>query len=455
MLEQEYPILPGCRAGFFTWKGCKLQITGPVVQEFCAANNVMRDYANCGAIIERRRQRAVEIKAPAPRIMITGADGSGKSVVGEILWHYAIRKERTPIFVEADPRYTASVSEELKGLPGCIHASIGDFLEDEKTKKLTFFFGSINWQDEPKVYEQVMKKLARVVNKKLSGALDAAAAESAGGLAGGLDAAGPSSGPTSKYFGNTSSTSGSNSKEGANAFKRVTQSGLIMNAPPAPTPEILAFLIREYQIDTVLCINNMDLSFKLQNLFEAENLDIVNLDSSDGTFLEDSQTLRMQRHQRIREYFQGVTPVTGSSSSTTLQQMNSYVPNQLFHFQPFAVYHGSFQLSQINLLQYTTAAVAVFEDAVKGIVRHEDTLKTIQFDRSQYSQLIHTALAVIRAASEEDLLHAQLAGYIIVTNIDPDNGVIHVAMPDVPPLPSNYFLVPNDVRNMTYIDALT
>lgn len=79
---------------------------------------------------------------------------------------------------------------------------------------------------------------------------------------------------------------------------------------------------------------------------------------------------------------------------------------------------------------------------------------TLVYPRENYSQLIHTALGILRAQKEEELQFAQLAGFVLVTGIDLDLGMLHLAMPDYPPLPSNYLLVPTDVKNMTFIDAL-
>ena len=53
-------------------------------------------------------------------------------------------------------------------MPGCVHASIADFLEDEKSKRITFFYGSLSWQQNEALYEQVCERLAVVCNKKLN-----------------------------------------------------------------------------------------------------------------------------------------------------------------------------------------------------------------------------------------------------------------------------------------------
>ncbi|CAD7976033.1 unnamed protein product [Amoebophrya sp. A25] len=426
-LEQEYPIMPGSRCGFFTWKGCTLSISGPTVQEFAAANSQMSVYAACAAVIERRRQRALEVGAAAPRVMVCGSDGSGKSVLGETLWHYAIRRGRMPIFVDADCRYTASVSQCLQGLPGCVHATIGDYLEDDKSKRITFFYGHLHWRDNPALYEQVCQRLSMVVNKKLA-----------------LAVLGNQS-DMEQMRGDTRSTG-----EKGEDSKRVAQSGLILNAPAAPSVDILATLAKQFYIDTIICLDDARLAEELKTAFEADNVDVVLLEKTDGAFLEDQQTLRMQRHQRMRDYFQGVSPISnGFPIGDNGKPKRNF---GLTYFSPLTAYHASFPLHQINLLQY--GIQLHYRADEHGHIRSIPQLTTSVFDRSRLSELIYTALAVIRATSEEDLQYMQVAGFLLVTGIDLEQGILHVAMPDVPPLPSNYFLVPSDIRNMTFLDAL-
>lgn len=56
--EVVIPLKPGQRLGFFSWKGCNIQVTGPKrVKEFVSANSNMKDLFNVAAIIERKRLR--------------------------------------------------------------------------------------------------------------------------------------------------------------------------------------------------------------------------------------------------------------------------------------------------------------------------------------------------------------------------------------------------------------
>lgn len=84
---------------------------------------------------------------------------------------------------------------------------------------------------------------------------------------------------------------------------------------------------------------------------QTENIEVVPLDKTDGAFCEDNQTLRMQRHVRMKEHFQGTSPL-----STEVKMMrNAWFP--ALSFGPMFVHYGSFPLSAMNLLQFTTHAV--------------------------------------------------------------------------------------------------
>lgn len=74
-------MLGGTRTAIFSWHGCKVQVSGPTVQEYDAPNVVMRDYLCCAAVLEQRRQRADDLGLPAPRVLVCGSAFSGKSVL--------------------------------------------------------------------------------------------------------------------------------------------------------------------------------------------------------------------------------------------------------------------------------------------------------------------------------------------------------------------------------------
>lgn len=49
----------------------------------------------------------------------------------ETLLNYAVRKDRTPLVVDLDPRYSHCAPSKLKNLPGCLMCSQIDFADPE------------------------------------------------------------------------------------------------------------------------------------------------------------------------------------------------------------------------------------------------------------------------------------------------------------------------------------
>merc|ERR1719188_1264451 len=164
---QEYPLLGGTRTAIYTWHGCKIQVSGPTAREYDAPNVVMRDYLSCAAVLEQRRQRADDLDLPAPRVLVCGSSFSGKSSLCQVLCNYALRREHTPIYVDLDTRYSSC--RQLQGLPACVTATPVEHTHDEEPqRRLAYFYGHIDWQDNPRLYERVVFHLSRVVTSKLS-----------------------------------------------------------------------------------------------------------------------------------------------------------------------------------------------------------------------------------------------------------------------------------------------
>jgi hypothetical protein len=59
--------------------------------------------------------------------------------------------------------------------------------------------------------------------------------------------------------------------------------------------------------------------------------------------------------------------------------------------------------------------------------------------------LTYCCLGVLRTTSEKESCHGLLAGFIWVTRVDEMNSTMSVVMPCKPPVPSNYFIVPDHI----------
>eukprot|EP00439_Symbiodinium_sp_Y106_P079093 s842_g17.t2 len=266
---QDYPLLGGSRTAIYTWHGCKVQVSGPTVQEYDAPNVVMRDYLCCAAVLEQRRMRADDLGLPAPRVLVCGSAFSGKSSLCQILCNYALRREHTPVFVELDTRYSSI--RQLQSVPACVTAMTVEHASDEEPmNRIAYFYGHLEWSANPEWYQRVVSHLSRVVSAKLSHAT---------------------------------------SREGA----RTSSSGLVVNAPFQPTPELLHKIIEMFEIDVVLVLDSEALHAALCRMFAGcpkingvPKVEVVLLPKAGGVVQAASKRIRFMRALRVRDYFHGV-----------------------------------------------------------------------------------------------------------------------------------------------------
>lgn len=382
----DYPMLGGTRTAIFTWHGCSIQVSGPTIQEYDAPNVVMRDYLNCAAILEQRRQRADDLDLPAPRVLVCGSAFSGKSSLCQILCNYALRRDRSPVFVELDTRYSSV--RQLQGLPACVSACPVDHSADEEPhRRLAYFYGHIDWSDNPRLYERVVMHLSRVVATKLD---------------------------------HTSSTEGA----------RVGSSGIIVNAPFQPSPELLQRIVEMFEIDVVLVLDSESLHAALSKVYETcplvngvPKVEVVPLPKAGGVVQATPQRLRYLRALRVRDYFYGV----------------------MHDFHPSSV------LVALDDVQLVTIETATLSASMLPLGR--EAQMSVEFVVRPFSgspqQLQHALLAVVRAQSMNEVLYAPMCGLVLVTKVE--ENALQLLCPAPPPLPTSYLLV-GDFRNLKFID---
>lgn len=369
-------LLGGTRTAIFTWHGCKLEISGPTNQEYDAPNVVMRDYLGCAAVLEQRRQRAEELDLPAPRVLVCGSAFAGKSSLCQILVNYAMRREHTPLFVDLDTRY--SNARQLQGFPACISAMPVEHPADEEPqRRLAYFFGHIDWSDNPSLYELLVSHLSKVVIAKLSHGI---------------------------------------SPEGA----RVASSGLVINAPCQPTTEILKKIIEAFEVDVVFVMDSEGQHAELCRVYGdcpringIPKVEIVPLPKAGGVVQSVPKRIRYTRALRVRDYFYGVM--------------------RDFHPYSILVDLDEVQLVQIEKSALTSSMLPAGQDAqqqVEFVVR--------PFNGS-FDNLKNSLLACVRANSMNEVLYAPMCGLVLVTKVE--ENALQVLCPAPPPLPAPYLVV--------------
>jgi len=384
--NQEYPLLGGTRTAVYTWHGCRVQISGPTAQEYDAPNIVMREYLSCAAVLEQRRQRAVDLDLQAPRVLVCGSAYSGKSSLCQILCNYAMRREHTPIYVDLDTRYSSI--RQLQSLPACVTAMPIDHPADEEPhRRQSYFYGHLDWMDNPKNYERVVAHLSRLVTAKLAH---------------------------------------NSSAEGA----RVANSGLIINAPFQPTPELLGKIVELFEVDVIFVLDSESLHASLSKMYAdcprthgVPKVEVVPLPKAGGVVQANPKRLRFLRALRVRDYFYGV----------------------LRDFHPYSVL---VDLADVQLVQIETATLSA-----SMLPAGQEAQKSVEFIVRPFSgspqQLEHAMLAVVRANSMNEVLYAPLCGLVLVTKVE--GHALQLLCPAPPPLASQFLLV-GDIKNLKFID---
>lgn len=382
----DYPLLGGTRTAIYTWHGCKVQVSGPTVMEYDAPNVVMRDYLSCAAVLEQRRQRADDMGLPAPRVLVCGSAFSGKSSLCQILCNYALRREHTPLYVDLDTRYSSI--RQLQNIPACVCAMpVEHSADEEPARRLAYFFGHIDWSDNPRLYERAVSHLSRVVLAKLGH--------------------------------NTS-------PEGA----RVASSGLIVNAPYQPTPELLHKIVEMFEIDVVLILDSEALHATLTKLYAncprvngVPKVEVVALPKAGGVVQEKPKRIRFLRALRLRDYFYGV--------------MKDYHP-----------YSVLVDLSDVQIVQIETATLSASMLPI-GQEAQQTVECIVRPFSGKMQQLENVLLAVVRANSINEVLYAPMCGLVLVTKVE--ESALQLLCPAPPPLVSQYLVV-GDHKNLRFVD---
>jgi len=362
---------------------------GTTAQEYDAPNIVMREYLSCAAVLEQRRQRAIELDLPAPRVLVCGSAYSGKSSLCQILCNYAMRREHMPLFVDLDPRYTNI--RQLQGLPACVCALPVEHASDEEPqRRMAYFYGHLDWTENPKLYERVVSHLGRVVQAKMAH---------------------------------------NSSAEGA----KVATSGCIINAPCQPTAELLAKIIEQYEVDIVFVLDHEGLNAGLSKLYcdcpkvnGVPKVEVVPLPKAGGVVQSAPKRLKFLRALRVRDYFYGV----------------------MKDFHPYSVL---VDLADVQLVQLEVATVSagMLPLGQEGEAQKNATEFMVRPFSGAVQSLEHALLGVVRANSINEVLFAPLCGLVLVTKVE--DQALQVLCPSPPPLPSSYLLV-GDVKTLRFVD---
>lgn len=265
-IGQEYLFI-NKKLAIFSWQGCMLQYTGNAeLNEYTSEETPMNTYANLHFALETKRS-----ENKPPRVLVLGAQDSGKSSLCKILCSYANKMGRFPMFVNLDP------GEGVFSCPGgLVAAPISDILDVEEgwgsspisgpsllhpKQPLVYWYGLESPYTNIKYFSHVISRLALGVEARFAN-----------------DAI-------------------------------VRDSGLIVDTPGIIDKEhgygIIASIVAEFKIDTMVVVSHERVYSDMVRKFKSKVTNILKVPKSGGVVEKEPSFMRSVQAKTIQDYFYG------------------------------------------------------------------------------------------------------------------------------------------------------
>mmetsp|Transcript_15712 Transcript_15712/g.39979 ORF Transcript_15712/g.39979 Transcript_15712/m.39979 type:complete len:361 (+) Transcript_15712:3-1085(+) len=347
----------------------------------------MMQYANIHAVLHTRREAAASSSSssPAPRVLVAGPVDVGKSTLTRILTNYAVRSGHAPLLLDLD---IGQGGITVPGTLSCVMAETvcnvetGDFSQDNA---LSFFYGHATPSENIQHYKVLVERMAAILEAFMAAPSGADANGSAGGHGG----------CTGGMFVNT--------------MGWVDGDGL----------ELLVHSIETLKVDTVLVVGHDRLYAQLTQGDPKiaagrlpANLQVVKVAKSGGVVSRDSVHRKLTRERRVFSYFYG--------------------PRR--ELSPFS---RSVQISQLQVFRVgggPQAPLSALPIGTEKGQREDPKMKVTKMNVQR--DLTHSVLAVSHARTPEEVLASNVAGFIHVTEVDVQKGILTYLSPSPGHLPS-------------------
>jgi len=179
--------------------------------------------------------------------------------------------------------------------------------------------------------------------------------------------------------------------------------------------DLLLYSIDTLMVDTVLVIDHERLFSDLSRKYSNASIRMVKLIKSGGVITRSQPYRRKMRIDRIREYFYGCGKDTLYPYQTVLD------------FKEVIIYKIG------GGPQAPSSALPI------GASPTMDPVRLIEI--SPCTELVHSLLGVVHAKSPETILVSNLAGFLIVTEVNLERQKLTCLIPCPGPLPSRYLLL--------------
>ncbi|KAL5265058.1 hypothetical protein ACHWQZ_G005964 [Mnemiopsis leidyi] len=164
-LNKVYKFVAGLSIAVFSWRGCRLKITGNCNSRYISKQTPMVVYLQTHGALQQMRNNAERDDKDGPRILVVGPQDVGKSTLCRLLCNYAVRMKQQPVYVDLD------VGQGCIGIPGSIGALVLERqadVEEGFTEQLPivyhfgYYFPDANWA----LYNELAKKIADDIEKR-------------------------------------------------------------------------------------------------------------------------------------------------------------------------------------------------------------------------------------------------------------------------------------------------
>ncbi|KAF2148935.1 hypothetical protein K461DRAFT_231722 [Myriangium duriaei CBS 260.36] len=283
----------GTKAAIFTWEGCSLELQGEAESEYVdSETDAMVEWLNVHGMLDTLREESGN--NGGPRVLILGADSSGKSSLAKCLTAWAFKVGRTPTVLNLDPKEgglavpsaltatTYASQMDIESSSWGQSAISGPSAIPGRTP-LTYHYPFSSPSDNPDLYKALTTRLALAVTSKLE------------------------------------------------EDPQLKTSGLILDTPttlnrPQDGYDITAHLVSEFSIDVILVLGSNRLYNDMQRRYPAgsgpDTPAILRVSNSTGAVARDENFLKAHRAAQIRSYFfgdpRGGTGVALNPHSVTL-----------------------------------------------------------------------------------------------------------------------------------------
>lgn len=370
------------KIAIFTWHGCELIAEGSCTVDYIADETPMSSYINIHLALEGLRSKSAEQGTRGPTVLIVGPKDSGKSTLAKILLSYAIRQGREPMLVALDP------NEGSITMPGCLLAiPIKNQLDVE--------VGFSNLLSVTSEDEAVPQPLTYYYGY-------------------------PSPADNIKLYQIQVERLGDMLRRRLEIDTEVRSSGCIIDTCGLADDvgfKLHMHTIKALDVDVVMVVGHERLYSDLVRANKDSKVTILRLAKSGGVVNRDPVYMRHLQMKRIREYFYGCPGHDLSPS-----------PN-IVKFEDVTI----FKVGE-EVLAPTSALPVGMDRKV-----NETMLAKVEVGE----HLLHAILAVYSADSSDEaaLLHANVHGFVYISEVDMVKRVLTLLMPCPGQLPKSFLLL--------------